>query len=86
MGKKVVTFGEIMLRLSTSGFLRFTQARCFDAIYSGAEADVAIALSQLGTPVEFITRLPPNDLGDACIDYLRQFGVGVSKLVRGGDR
>ncbi len=84
--KKVVTFGEIMLRLAPPGFLRIAQARSFDAIYAGAEANVAITLANLGQPVDFVTRLPPNDLGDACINYLRQFGVGTDKIVRGGDR
>jgi len=84
--KKVVTFGEIMLRLAPPGFLRITQARSFDAIYAGAEANVAITLANLGQPADFVTRLPPNDLGDACINYLRQFGVGTDKIVRGGDR
>jgi 2-dehydro-3-deoxygluconokinase len=86
MEKKVVCFGEIMLRLTTPNFLRFTQARRFDAIYSGAEADVAIALSHLGIAVDYITRLPENDLGDACINYLRQFGVGTDHIIRGGNR
>jgi len=84
--EKVVTFGEIMLRLAPPGFLRITQARSFDAIYAGAEANVAIALANLGVPADFVTRLPANDLGDACINYLRQFGVGVDKIIRGGDR
>jgi 2-dehydro-3-deoxygluconokinase len=86
MGKRVVTFGEIMLRLSTSNFLRFAQARSFDAIYAGAEANVAIALSHFKVPTDFITRLPNNEIGDACVNYLRQFGVGTDKIVRGGDR
>ena len=86
MEKKVVTFGEIMLRLSPPGFLRFIQARSFDAIYGGAEANVAIALANLGVPTDYVTRLPANDIGDACLNYVRQFGVGVDKIVRGGDR
>jgi 2-dehydro-3-deoxygluconokinase len=84
--KKIVTFGEIMLRLAPPGFLRIAQARSFDAIYAGAEANVAITLANLGFPADFVTRFPPNDLGDVCIDYLRQFGVGTEKIVRGGDR
>lgn len=86
MGRRVVTFGEIMLRLSTPDFLRFTQARSFDAIYAGAEANVAIALSHFGTATDFVTRLPSNEIGDACVNYLRQFGVGTDMIVRGGDR
>lgn len=83
---KVVTFGEIMLRLSPPGFLRFVQARSFNAIYGGGEANVAIALANFGVPVDYVTRLPPNDIGDACLNYIRQYGVGVDKIVRGGER
>ena len=86
MTKKVVTFGEIMMRLSPPGFLRFGQARSFDVIYGGGEANVAVALANFGVPVDYVTRLPDNDLGEACIQFLRQYGVGVDKIVRGGDR
>jgi len=86
MDKRVVTFGEIMLRLSTQGFQRFAQARCFDAIYGGAEANVAVVLSNLGVPVDFVTALPPNDLGQVCINYIRQFGVGTGKIIMRGER
>ena len=84
--KKVVTFGEIMMRLSPPGFLRFRQARSFDVIYGGGEANVAASLANFGVSVDFVTRLPDNDLGDACVQFLRQNGVGVDKIVRGGDR
>ncbi|MGD9147956.1 MAG: sugar kinase [Anaerolineae bacterium] len=86
MSGKVVTFGEIMMRLSPPSHLRFGQARSFDLIYGGGEANVAVSLANMGVPVDYVTRLPPNDLGDACIQFLRQFGVGVEKIVRGGDR
>jgi 2-dehydro-3-deoxygluconokinase len=86
MQKKVVTFGEIMMRLSPPGFLRFGQARSFDVIYGGGESNVAISLANFGMPVDFVTRLPKNDLGTACIQFLRQYGVGVEKIARGGDR
>jgi len=86
MSKKVVTFGEIMMRLSPPGFLRFGQARSFDVIYGGGEANVAVSLANFGVPVDYVTRLPDNDLGDACVQFLRQYGVGVEKIVRGGDR
>lgn len=86
MIKKVVTFGEIMMRLSPPGWLRFGQARAFDVVYGGGEANVAVSLAQFGVPVDYVTRLPDNDLGDACLQYLRQYGVGVAKVVRGGDR
>ena len=86
MIKKIVAFGEIMLRLSPPGFQRFAQARSLDVIYGGGEANVAVSLANFGLPIDYITRLPDNDLGEACIAYLRQYGVGVSKIVRGGDR
>ena len=84
--KKVVTFGEIMMRLSPPGFLRFGQARSFDVIYGGGEANVAVSLATFGLPVDYVTRLPNNDLGEACIQFLRQYGVGVHKIIRGGER
>jgi 2-dehydro-3-deoxygluconokinase len=84
--KKVVTFGEVMMRLMPPGFLRFVQARSFDVIYAGAEANVAVALANLNVPVDFVTCLPENDLGDACINYIRQFGVNVNNIIRTPDR
>ena len=86
MTAKVVTFGEIMMRLSPPGFQRFTQARSFEVVYGGGEANVAVSLANFGVPVEYVTRLPPNELGEACLQYLRQYGVGVSHIVRGGER
>lgn len=86
MTKKVVTFGEIMMRLSPPGFLRFGQARSFDVIYGGGESNVAVSLANYGIPTDFVTRLPKNDLGEACLQFLRQYGVGVDKIVRGGER
>jgi 2-dehydro-3-deoxygluconokinase len=86
MSQKVLTLGEIMLRLSPPYFKRFTQTRSFEVIYGGGEANVAVSLANFGIPVEYVTRLPNNDLGDACIQYLRQFGVNTDKIIRGGDR
>ena len=86
MTKKVVTFGEIMMRLSPPGFLRFGQARSFDVIYGGGESNVAVSLANYGLPADFVTRLPNNDLGEACIQFLRQYGVGTDQIVWGGDR
>lgn len=83
---RVVTFGEIMMRLAPPGTLRFGQARSFDVIYGGGEANVAVSLAYFGVPVEYVTRLPKNDLGDACLMFLRQYGVGTSRIARGGDR
>jgi 2-dehydro-3-deoxygluconokinase len=84
--KKVVTFGEIMMRLATPGFQRFVQARSFDVTFAGGEANVAASLAQYGVPTEFVTRLPENDLGDACLNFLRQYGIGVRHIARGGER
>jgi 2-dehydro-3-deoxygluconokinase len=82
----VVTFGEIMLRLSPPEHLRLTQARSFDVIYGGGESNVAVSLATFGLPAEFVTRLPPNGIGEACLQFLRQHGVGTQHIVRGGDR
>ena len=86
MTKKVVTFGEIMMRLAPPGFLRFGQTNSFDVIYGGGEANVAVSLANFGVPVNYVTRLPENDLGDACKRYVQQYGVGVEHIARGGDR
>ncbi|MHB1295619.1 MAG: PfkB family carbohydrate kinase [Anaerolineae bacterium] len=86
MPKKVVTFGEIMMRLSPPGFLRFQQARSFDVVYGGGEANVAVSLADFGIPVSFVTRLPKNDIGDTCMRFLREQGVGVEHIVWGGER
>ena len=84
--KTIVTFGEIMLRLAPPHFLRFVQANSFDAIYGGGEANVAVSAANFGLPVEYVTRLPNNDIGDACLNFIRQYGVGTRHVVRGGDR
>ena len=82
----VITFGEIMLRLSTPGYLRFGQARQFDATFGGGEANVAVSLANYGVNAKFITRLPENDIAKACIKDLRSYGVDTSGIVFGGDR
>jgi len=84
--KKVVTFGEIMLRLNPPGYLRFGQARSFDIAFGGGEANVSASLANFGMATDFVTRLPENDLGDACLAYLRSTGVGTAKIIRGGGR
>jgi 2-dehydro-3-deoxygluconokinase len=86
MGNKVVCFGEIMMRLSPPGFQRFVQTRSFDVVFGGGEANVAVSLANMGIPVEYVTRLPQNEIGDSCVTYLRQFGVGTAHVIRGGDR
>ncbi len=84
--KKVVTFGEIMLRLAPPGFLRFSQANSFDVVYGGGESNVAVSLANYGVPVDFVTRLPKNDIGDCALMEMRKRGVGTDKIVFGGDR
>lgn len=83
---KVVTFGEIMLRLATPYNLRFSQAVSFDATYGGGEANVAVSLANYKIPVEFVSRIPKNDIGDACIMNLRKYDVGTNHILRGGER
>lgn len=84
--KPIVTFGEIMLRLSPPGFLRITQTPTFEATFGGAEANVAVSLAKFGLPAEFVTRLPDNDLGESCLATLRRYGVGTKFVTRGGER
>ncbi|MCL6264866.1 sugar kinase [Flagellimonas myxillae] len=84
--KKVVTFGEIMLRLAPPGFLRFSQASSFDVIYGGGESNVAVSLANYGIPVDFVTRLPKNDIGDCALMELRKRGVNTQNIIYGGDR
>ncbi|MDR2496859.1 MAG: sugar kinase [Tannerellaceae bacterium] len=86
MAHKVVTFGEIMLRLAAPAYLRLGQSRTLEATYGGGEANVAVSLANYGIATEFVTRLPDNDLARACIAELRGFGVGVSNIVFGGER
>lgn len=83
---KIITFGEIMLRLSTPGYLRFGQAKQFDATYGGGEANVAVSLANYGMDAKFVTRLPENDIAKACLKDLRSYGVDTSSIVYGGDR
>lgn len=86
MGNKVVCFGEIMLRLAPSGYLRFNQANHFEAVYGGGEANVSVSLANYGVDTAFVTKLPKNDIGNAAVNSLRQYGVDTTKIVRGGDR
>ncbi len=84
--RKVVTFGEIMLRLTPPGYQRFSQASSFDVVYGGGESNVAVSLANFGLPTEFVTRLPKNDLGDCALMELRKRGVGTNHILRGGER
>ena len=83
---KIVTFGEIMLRLATPDHLRFGQGNELVATFGGGEANVAVSLANYGEDVEFVTRLPKNDIAAACVRELRGFGVGTSNIVYGGER
>lgn len=86
MAKKVVTFGELMLRLAPEGYYRFIQADTFGATYGGGEANVAVSLANYGLDASFVTKLPEHEIGQAAVNSLRRFGVDTNKIVRGGDR
>ena len=83
---KIVTFGEIMLRLATPEHQRFTQVTSFNASYGGGEANVAVSLANYGLNAEFVTRLPESDLGRSVIMELRRHGVGTANIIYGGER
>ena len=84
--KKVVTFGEIMMRLSTPGHARFTQADSFNVVYGGSEANVAVSLAGFGIPAEHVTRFPDNDFGKSAIQALRRGGLRTDHIIFGGQR
>ncbi|SHK40671.1 sugar kinase [Paramaledivibacter caminithermalis] len=84
--KKVVTMGEIMLRLSTPRYERFVQAQSFDVVYGGGEANVAVSLANYGLDSYFVSKLPQNPIGDSALNHLRRFGVKTDYIARGGDR
>ncbi|MDD2980102.1 MAG: sugar kinase [Hespellia sp.] len=86
MAHKVVTFGEIMLRLAPEGYQRFVQAGTFGATYGGGEANVAVSLANFGVHAKFITKLPEHEIGQAAVNALRKYGVDTSDILRGGDR
>ncbi len=86
MSKKVITFGEIMLRLAPEGYYRFVQAESYGATYGGGEANVAVSLANYGLDAGFVTKLPAHEIGQAGINSLRRFGVDTTHIVRGGDR
>jgi len=83
---KIVTFGEIMLRLSTERHLRFSQAKTFSATYGGGEFNVAVSMANYGFPVEFVTRLPNNEIGGCALKEMRKFNIGSNHVLYGGDR
>ncbi len=84
--KKIVTFGEIMLRLAPEGYYRFLQAESFGATFGGGEANVAVSLANYGCDAAFVTKLPKHEIGQMAVNSLRKFGVDTSKITRGGER
>ncbi len=84
--KRVITFGEIMLRLAPEGYYRFVQTENYGATYGGGEANVAVSLANYGLDAAFVTKLPAHDIGQAGVNALRRYGVDTSLITRGGDR
>lgn len=83
---KVITFGEVMLRLAPEGYYRFLQADSFGATFGGGEANVAVSLASYGADAAFVTKLPKHEIGQMAVNSLRKYGVDTSKITRGGDR
>ena len=83
---KIVTMGEIMLRLSPEGNKRFVQSESFDVIYGGGEANVAVSCANYGHDAYFVTKLPTHEIGQAAVNSLRRYGVNTQYIARGGDR
>lgn len=86
MRKRVITFGEIMLRLAPEGYYRFAQAASYGATYGGGEANVAVSLANFGLDAAFVTKLPAHEIGQAGVNELRRYGVDTSLIARGGER
>lgn len=83
---KIVTLGEIMLRLSSPGQSRFIQCQSFDVCYGGGEANVAVSLANYGHDAYFVSKIPTHEIGQSAVNALRQFGVHTNYITRGGDR
>lgn len=83
---KLVTFGEIMMRLNPAGYQRFVQAESFEATYAGGEANVAVSVANYGLDAAFVTKVPAHEIGQCAVNTLRHYGVDTSGIVRGGDR
>ncbi len=83
---KVITFGEIMMRLNPKGYLRFLQADGFDATYAGGEANVAVSLTNYGNDAAFVSKVPEHEIGQCAVNALRRYGVDTSMMLRGGPR
>ena len=83
---KIVTFGEIMMRLNPEGYRRFVQSETFEATYAGGEANVAVSLANYGVDAAFVSKVPAHEIGQCAVNELRRYGVDTSMMVRGGDR
>ena len=83
---KIVTFGEIMMRLNPAGYLRFVQADKFDATYAGGEANVAVSLANYGMDAAFVSKVPAHEIGQCAVNAMRRYGVDTTYMLRGGDR
>ena len=86
MKKRIVTFGEIMMRLNPSGYLRFLHAENFEASYAGGEANVAVSLANFGMNAAFVSKVPTHEIGQCAVNALRHYGVDTENMVRGGAR
>lgn len=86
MNNKIITFGELMLRLSPENNERFTQCHTFEAVYGGGEANTAVSLANFGIECSYVTKLPAHTIGQSAVNSLRQYGVDISHIVRGGDQ
>ena len=84
--KRIITFGEIMMRLNPEGYLRFVQADRFEATYAGGEANVAVSLANYGMDAAFVSKVPAHEIGQCAVNALRKFGVDTKGMIRGGDR
>ena len=83
---KVITFGEIMLRLNPEGYYRFTHAERFEASYAGGEANVAVSLANYGVDAAFVSKVPAHEIGQCAVNALRRYGVDTKHMIRGGKR
>lgn len=86
MAKRVITFGEIMMRLNPIGYLRLVQSDQFEATYAGGEANVAVSLANYGLDAAYVTKVPAHEVGQCAVNELRRYGVDTQYMVRGGDR
>ena len=86
MAKRVITFGEIMMRLNPIGYLRLVQSDRFEATYAGGEANVAVSLANYGLDAAYVTKVPAHEVGQCAVTELRRYGVATQYMVRGGDR